>query len=204
AAWRLSEENWFNIGFINEFKIRMSYGQLGNAGVLGNYDYIPLLNVANDILIGHNGSTELQQQYVYQSQLASKNITWETVENSNIGFDLTFLDSRLTLAGDYFIKKNKDMLAAVAYPSVIGIDVGNMNVGELKTWGWEANMDWRDRKGSIGYWLSGNLADAENELIDYLGADVVRPGTVRLLQGKPVNSIFGYKTDGLFQSQEEV
>src|SRR5690554_5114461 len=205
AAWRLSEENWFNNeGFMNELKFRVSYGQLGNAGVLGNYDYIALLNTANDILIGHNGSEELQKQYTYQNQLASSNITWETVENTNLGIDLGFLKNRLTISGDYFIKNNKEMLARVAYPSVIGISVGEFNVGELKTWGWETYLGWKDRRGSFGYWFNANISDAQNELIEYLGADVVSPGTVRLLQGYPLNSVWGFKADGLFQTVEEV
>ena len=203
AAWRISEENWFNIGFISELKIRGSFGQLGNAGVLGNYDYIPLLTVANDILLGHDGGSEQQAQYVYQNQLASQNITWETVENTNIGIDLGLFDDKLVINGDYFIKKNKNMLAAVAYPSAIGIDVGNLNVGELKTWGWEANVAWRERKGSFNYWINANIADAQNELIEYLGATVIQPGTTELLEGHSINSIYGYKTDGLFQTQEE-
>ena len=205
AAWRVSEENWFNNeGIMNEFKFRVSYGQLGNAGVLGNYDYIALLNAANDVVIGHSGTEELQKRYVYQNQLASKNITWETVQNANVGVDLGFLNNRLTITGDYFVKNNKDMLARVAYPSVIGINVGNLNVGELKTWGWEAYVGWKDRRGSFSYWANANVADAQNELIEYYGADVVSPGTVRLLQGYPINSIWGFKTDGLFQSEDEV
>jgi TonB-linked SusC/RagA family outer membrane protein len=204
VAWRVNEENWFNVGVITELKIRSSFGQLGNAGVLGNYDYIPLLNIGNDILLGRSGNTELQQQYVTQNTLASKNITWETVESSNLGIDLGLFENKLTVTGDYFIKKNKNMLARVAYPSVIGIGLGNMNVGELKTWGWEASVGWRERKGPLNYWFSAHVGDAENELVEYLGADIIGAGTIRLLQGRPINSIFGYKTDGLFQTQEEV
>lgn len=201
AGWRINEENWFNIPFISQFKLRGSWGQLGNEGVLGNYSYIGLLNVNDDIILNDE---ESRTRYTHQQSLASENITWETIETSNIGVDLGFFDNKLSITGDYFVKKNKNMLARVAYPSVIGVGLPLFNVGELKTWGWEANVSWRNQTRVIDYWINANIADAQNELIDYMGADVFAEGTVRLLNGYPLNSIFGYKTDGLFQSQEEV
>ena len=204
AGWRISNESWFETNFIDELKLRGSWGRLGNAGALGNYEYIPLLTAANDMLLGKNGGTEQSAQYVHQKNLASKNITWEVVETSNIGADLGLFNNKLTVTADYFVKRNKNMLAAVAYPSVLGIGFGNQNVGELKTWGWDASVGWRENKGTISYWVSANIADAQNELVEYLGKDVVKTGTIELLEGKPVNSIYGYKTAGIFQSDSEV
>jgi TonB-linked SusC/RagA family outer membrane protein len=204
AAWRVSQEPWFPSDYINELKLRASWGQLGNAGVLGNYDYIALLSTSNDLLQGINGTVEQQASYVAQKTLASENITWETVQSSNIGIDFGFFKNKLTLSGDYFIKRNKNMLAMVEYPSVIGVGLPNLNAGELKTWGWEAQVAWKDHKGAVDYWISANIADSKNEVVSYLGATTIRPGTNRLIEGMPYNSIFGYKTDGLFQTQEEV
>lgn len=204
AAWRASEEAWFDIPVISEMKLRGSFGQLGNANAIGNYDYIPLLSVNNNMILGSNAGTEQRAQYIYQSQLASRNITWETVESSNIGLDVGLFNNKLTVEGDYYIKRNKNMLAAVAFPSTLGVGVGNQNVGELKTWGWELNVGWRDTKRSFTYWVNANIDDSQNELVEYLGATVIQPGTRRLLEGYPINSLFGYMTDGLFQTEEEV
>ncbi len=204
AAWRISEESWFDIPAVNQFKFRASFGRLGNAGALGNYDYIPLLVAEDDLVLGNDGGEDRQTRYIYQETLASENIGWETVETSNYGIDLAFFGNRLSLSGDYYIKRNKDMLARVAYPSVIGIKLSNVNVGELKTWGWEANLGWQSGKGDFSYYLNANIGDSENELVSYIGANIIDPGTTRLLEGRPVNSIWGYKNDGLFQSQEEV
>ncbi|MGH7239293.1 MAG: hypothetical protein ACREHG_04405, partial [Candidatus Saccharimonadales bacterium] len=63
AGWRISQEPWFQSNFINEFKLRASYGELGNADVLGNYNYIPLLNKNNDLLLGMDGGVEQQADY---------------------------------------------------------------------------------------------------------------------------------------------
>lgn len=204
AGWRISNESWFSSGLIDELKLRGSYGKLGNAGAIGNYEYIALLTASNQSLLGINGTTEQLAQYVDQKNLASKNITWEVVQTTNIGADIGLFNNRLTVTGDYFVKRNINMLAAVAYPSVIGIGFGNQNVGELKTWGWETSVGWRENRGTVSYWVNANLADAQNELVEYLGASVVRPGTNELLEGKAINSIYGYKTTGLFQSDSEV
>ena len=204
AGWRISNESWFDVQPIDELKVRGSWGRLGNAGALGNYDYIALLTSKNNTYLGMNGTTGQLAQYVYQNELASRNITWETVETSDIGVDVGLFKNKLTVTADYFVKRNKNMLAAVAYPSVIGINFSNQNVGEMRTWGWDASIGWREDRGTVSYWLNANIADAENELVEYLGASVVRPGTNRLLEGKPLNSIYGYRTDGLFQSDAEV
>lgn len=204
AGWRISNESWFNFSPIDELKLRGSWGRLGNAGALGSYDYTALLTSKNNTYLGMNGTTGQLAQYVYQDQLASRSITWETVETTDIGADMGLFNNRLTITADYFIKRNKNMLAAVSYPSLIGIGFSNQNVGEMKTWGWDASIGWREDRGAISYWINANMADAQNELVEYLGKSVVRPGTNALLEGKPLNSIYGYKTDGLFQSDSEV
>ena len=200
AAWRVSQESWFTPSFINEMKIRGSWGQLGNSGILGNYSYIPLLSRGDNLIFD-----TAQKNYVYQGSLASEFISWETIETSNIGLDLSFLNNKLQMTYDYFIKRNKDMLARVEYPSVIGVGVPNLNAGEMKTWGWEATVGWRENRGSFNYWISANLSDTKSELVDYLGANVIKEGNNTLLEGYPINSIFGFETaDKFFASQEEV
>ncbi len=205
AGWRISEESWFNPAFINEFKIRGSWGQLGNAGVLGDYDYIALLQRNDNFLMGYRSDAGRQRSYVYQNTLASGDISWEIIQSSNIGLDLALFDNKFSFSFDYFEKRNKNMLARVEYPSVIGLGVPNQNAGEMKTWGWETTLGWRESKENFSYYVNANLSDAQNELIDYLGATVIREGNNPLLVGHPVNSIYGYKTgDRFFQTQEEV
>ncbi len=204
AGWRMSKEPWFNLNFINELKIRGSWGQLGNAGALGNYDYIALLRRRDNFLLGYKNGA-IQRSYVYQNTLASDEITWEIIETSNIGLDIALFDNKFTFSFDYFKKENKNMLARVEYPAVIGVGVPNQNAGRLKTWGWETTFGWREVKKNFSYYINGNLSDTQNELVEYLGANVISPGTRRLLEGYPVNSVFGYKTDDhFFKTQEEV
>lgn len=201
AAWRFSEESFMQKQqVVNSAKLRLSWGQLGNGSVLGLYDYIPLLTS------GISGSSNLlfngqRTQYIYQSQLASPQKTWETVQQSNLGLDLGFFNNRLTVTADYYIKRNKNMLAALNLPNIIGINVPPLNVGELKSWGWEVDVKWRGKINKVDYRLGVNFADNQNKLVKYDGRNSIGTGgVVSLLEGYPLNSVWGYRTDGYFSS----
>ena len=193
AAWRVNEEKWFNYDPITNLKIRASWGQLGNGAVLGLYDYIATIS---------NGS-QMGDSYYYQSALASQSKTWETIETTNIGLDLGLFDNRLNFTGDYYWKYNKNMLASLQLPSLLGIGVSNANVGELKTWGWEFEAKWRDKIDKFSYQVGINISDSQNKLEKYDGKSTINAGTVGLLEGYSLNTIWGYKTDGYWASRQE-
>lgn len=199
AAWRVNEEKWFNLDWVSNLKLRMSWGQLGNGAVLGLYDYIPLITYSQkDIPASYQG-----EKWLYQSSMASEDKTWETVETTNIGLDFGLLNNRLTGSFEYYWKFNNDMLSALQLPHQIGINVPNMNVGKLKTWGWDFNINWRDQIKDFSYQIGFNISDSKNELLKYDGASVVSAGVVKLLEGYPINTIWGYQTDGFWSSREE-
>lgn len=199
AAWRMNEEKWFKVNWIDNLKLRASWGQLGNGAVLGLYDYIPL--------ISYNGSglpsTYQGEKWFYQGSMASTDKTWEVIETTNLGIDFGFLNNRLTGSFEYYWKFNNDMLSSLQLPSQIGINVPQMNVGKLKTWGWDFNIGWRDQIKDFSYQVGFNISDSQNELQEYNGASVVNEGVVRLLEGYPINTLWGYKTDGFWSSREE-
>ena len=206
GAWKLDKENFMrDIRFINAAKLRLSWGQLGNGSVLGNYDYIQLLNsgltTSNNLVF--NGA---RTQYLYIGQLVSRNKNWETVEQSNVGVDLAFLRNRLSITADYYVKYNKNMLAQLNPPSLIGVSVGSSNVGELKSWGSELDIKWRDKIGKkFEYSVGFNISDNQNKLIHYDGRNTIGTGgVIPLLEGYPLNSVWGYKTGGYFQNAQEV
>lgn len=205
AAWRISEERFMkdHLPFINNLKLRVSWGQLGNSAAIGLYDYIPLLTsgltTTNNLVF--NG---VRTQYFYQSQLSSPDITWETVQQSNIGIDIGLMKNRLTITADYYIKNNKDMLATLNVPNIIGIGTGFTNVGELKSWGSELDIKWRDKVGKLEYRLGFNISDNQNKLIHYDGKNSIGAGgVISLMEGYAMNTVWGYKTDGFFQSDAE-
>ena len=78
-----------------------------------------------------------------------------------------------------------------------------MNVGKLKTWGWDIDIKWNDRIGKLRYQIAFNISDSQNRLVEYDGADVITAGTRKLIEGYELNTIWGYKTDGYWNSKEE-
>ena len=194
AAWRLSQENFLKgITWLSNLKLRASWGQLGNGAVLGMYDYIPTINNGN----------YMGEKFFYQKNLASTDKTWETISTTNIGVDFGALNNRLTASFDYYWKVNDDMLSSLQMPHVIGIGVPNVNVGKLKTWGWDFEIAWRDKIKDFSYQVSFNLSDSQNRLEKYDGANVISEGNRALLEGYEMNTIWGYKTDGYWTSRNE-
>lgn len=193
AAWRASEEKWFKVPVISNLKVRASWGQLGNGAVLGLYDYIATINRA--ITMGTAN--------YYQSSMASVDKTWEIITSTNIGVDLALFDNKLTVTADYYWKKNDNMLADITLPHIVGISVPKGNVGTLKTWGWEFEVGYRNQWKDLSYNISVNLSDSDNELVNYTGKNTISAGSVDLLEGYPLNTIWGYKTDGFWSSREE-
>ena len=194
AAWRVNQEPWFKADFISNLKLRASWGQLGNGAILGLYDYIPTI-AQSTVYMG--------EKSYYQSQLASKDKTWETIETTNVGVDLGLFNGRLNASFDYYWKYNNDMLSSLQLPHTIGIGIPRVNVGKLKTWGWDFEIRWNDKIGDFRYQVAFNLSDSSNKLMEYDGADVITAGNVSLLEGYEMNTIWGYATDGYWTSKDE-
>lgn len=206
AGWRLAEESWFKkiLPFFNEFKIRGSWGRLGNSdginGVITNYDYIPML-VNGDVY----PFNDVRNPSYYQSILPTKNKRWEIVDTKNVGLDLALLKNRLGITADYYIRNNFNMLVTPAVPSFIGITPSSSNNGRFETRGWEIALSWNDHIGDyFSYWVKGNLSDNTNKVISYGGVQSVMAGQNYVIEGFPINTLWGYQATGLYQSQEEV
>ncbi len=201
VGWRLSEENFMqNVRLFDDLKLRASYGETGNQEVVGLYDYLQLINIGGQYPFGAGG----QIQSASLAGMVSSNRTWETLQNRNIGIDATLLNRKLSFSFDYFVKTNKNMLIPVTYPSVLGAIPPYSNSGELKTWGFETSINWKDDIGKLQYSVRALLSDAQNEVVDYGGADTYVPGLNWVREGFPLNTYFAYEFDGLIRTQAEL
>lgn len=200
-GWRITEEEFMKSQKIfSNLKLRASWGQLGNQNGLGLYDHIPQYKVS-----GYYPFANELGQWASVEKLPSEQRTWETVEMSNVALEMGFLNNRLSVTAEYFIKRNKDMLVNIEMPSVIGIDVPTGNYGELEVKGWDFSIGWQDRAGELDYSLRFNLSDQKDKLVDYgIEYNGFTAGINQKVQGYSLGSIFGYKTDGYFPSKEEV
>ena len=200
-GWRVTEEKFMKDQLIfSNLKFRASWGQLGNQNGLGLYDHIPQYVVG-----GYYPFANGLGQWASVTKLASESRTWETVEMKNIAVDMSFLNNKLTVTGEYFIKNNKDMLVAIETPSIIGIDVPTGNYGELEVKGWELSLGWADNLDEFSYSARFNLSDQQDKLVDY-GVDYKGfvSGVNKKVQGYSLGSIFGYETDGFFTNEKDL
>lgn len=204
AGWRISEESFIknNIRAISNLKIRASWGRMGNAvgGGEGNYDYIPVLFSGNALVL--NGA---RTNYFYQQQVPNIGKTWETVQSANLGLDFGFFKEKLSGAFEVYENRNINMFVRINRPSIIGVEVPQVNGGTLKSWGWETNLRWRDKVGALGYTLGLNFSDNQNKLISFNGAKLIpgNGGVQQGIEGYPLNSVWGYRTGGIFQTDAE-
>lgn len=201
VSWVISNENFMKaIPVIDLLKMRASYGELGNDR-LGNYLYISALQFA-DVLLA-NGATVEVAKTAAQRYLDVPNITWETTTSKNIGLDLAFLQNRLSLTADYFDKQTTDMLLSLSIPDISGFDDPIVNVGDMNNKGWEVALNWKDKIGNLKYSIAANAFDSKSK-IGYVGGKRLFNGNKLSEEGIEFESWYGYQSDGIFQTQDEV
>lgn len=204
GGWVISNERfWENIGaaeWANFFKVRYNYGQTGSVTGIGNYESYSTIGTGSYFFGGINEAT------MWVSGMKSTSRTWETLKSHDVGVDLGFLNNRLTASFDWFEKTNNGMFINVVYPSVLGTSAPKTNNGKLRTRGWEVEVKWRDRIGEVNYNLGFQISDAKTKLLELTNNEnVPNPGhNKNRLIGKPLDAIYCYQTDGIFQTQEEV
>ncbi|WP_346318478.1 TonB-dependent receptor [Chitinophaga sp. YIM B06452] len=202
AGWIVSQENFMQntAGWLSFLKLRASWGSLGNERI-GDYPYQALLRFENNSLF-YKGNTVQSAQSAAQWQYAIRDITWETTRSYDIGADVNFFDNRLRVTGDYFRKTTHDMLLQLEIPDYIGYDNPYQNTGKMYTKGWELQAGWYDKKGDFSYSVSVNVSDFVTKMGDLGGTEFV--GDTIKTYGSEFNEWYGYRADGLFQTQEEV
>jgi TonB-linked SusC/RagA family outer membrane protein len=208
AGWRISKESFFqNVNFINDLKLRASYGTTGNQDGIGEYDFIQKITLGGAYPFGagrQDPAATLDGMVAYKR-------TWETLINKNIGVDAAFVSNKLNFSFDYFIKRNKDMLIRVNYPSMLGATPPNSNAGELKTWGFETAIGWNDKIGDFQYSAKLILSDAQNKVVKYegentyvLGLNTLNSWNPHVREGDALDTYYGYVFDGLIRNQAEL
>jgi len=201
AGWSISEENFMkDISWLNFLKLRASYGTLGNERI-GNYPYQSLIEFSNTALF-YNGNEPVSAQSASQWQYAIRDITWEKTESYDIGVDFVALDNRLNATFDVYNKITSDMLLALQIPIYIGFDNPNQNTGKMNTKGWEFAIGWKENKDKFNYGVSFNISNFKSVMGDLGGTEFL--GDQVKMQGSEFNEWYGYLSDGLYQSQEEV
>ncbi len=205
AAWRITEESFFadlNTPF-NELKIRGSWGQTGNQTV-PLYSYYASLSQGSYSFGGQTAAT------LSQTVLADPTISWETNTQTDIGLEGALFNNRLSFSADYYKKRTTDILLALPLPVVTGFATSSQNAGTIDNKGFEFSVGYRDNSHVVKYSFSANMAINKNEVIDLKGGGPFINNSYDLdpryivKVGLPFNAHWGYKTEGYFQSQQEI
>jgi TonB-linked SusC/RagA family outer membrane protein len=201
AGWIVSSEPfWKSTEAFSYLKLRASYGTLGNERI-GNYPYQSTLSFTPGILF-FDGPNIISSTSAAQIKWAIPNITWEKTESYNIGIDAYFVNNKLSLTGDLYSKRTTNMLLALEIPSFIGFNNPDQNAGLMQIQGWDVEIGWRDKIGDINYSVSANLFDSRTYIKNLSGTAFI--GDQITAEGTEFQEWYGYKTNGLFQTQEEV
>ncbi len=203
-GWRMSSERFWEklLPIVNNAKFRFSTGSLGNQQV-SNYAYFDKISTDNVMQYTFDGLNKAY--YASISDPISSSLTWETVSTYNWGLDLSFLDSRLTLTADVYIRDTKNMLThALTLPSVFGADTPKQNCANLRTNGWEIYIGWQDKfnlaNKPFHYNIGFSIGDYKSKITKFNNPDKLISD---YYEGMTLGEIWGYKVDGLFASDEE-
>ncbi|MCU0408506.1 MAG: SusC/RagA family TonB-linked outer membrane protein, partial [Bacteroidales bacterium] len=199
-AWVLSKESFWEplSKTVNLFKIRTSFGSLGNQNV-DNYLYIERLPISTNLayIMGNE-----RPNYVGMAGSISPGLTWEKVNTKNAGIDVGFLRNRLNLTFDYFIRNTYDMLGpAESLPAVLGTSVPQSNNATLRTSGFEVSLDWKDNISDFSYGARFVLSDAVSTVTKYYNPQDLLSSPY--YEGMTLGEIWGFTTVGLFTSDAE-
>jgi len=199
AGWVVSQEDFFNIKAVDYLKIRASWGELGNDRIQASDGAITtstILTAIDDVLT--TGTT---------TSSAFSSLSWEVVEEWNIGLSSYFAGERLSLEADYFNRDTKNAVIPVNIPSVGG--TVRRNVGIIRNSGLELSLNWTDRlAGDFRYSIGGNVATLQNKVISLFGQPHIDGGSAEFRQrsivGQPVLAFFGREVAGVYQNQAEI
>lgn len=201
-GWRLSEETFFEPvkSVLNNFKIRYSYGSLGNQEV-STYAYISSMGTGQISYLVDGQRLNA----TYNPAPVANTLTWEKITTSNIGLDFSLLRDRLSVESDYYVRNTIGMLSiGQTLPDVFGAAEPKENAADLRTKGFDLSVTWRDQFSVAGkpfnYSIRGILSDYTSEITKFSNP----AGLLNTYyEGQQLGEIWGYKYDGFFKTTEE-
>ncbi len=218
VGWKIKNEKFMkDIDWLSMAKIRLGWGQVGNQNNIGYYSYNTAIQPGANYAFGNPkvaiaGVTAGIISAGYGGEFGGKpgnrSLTWESTQTTDIGVDVSFFRNKLFVTADWFFKDNVGMLMQSTVPDYLGIIGPDINGGKIANQGWEFEIGYRQYGGEFTFDLSANLTHIQTEVIaldkpnfsNYIGVEAVS----RTIQGGGIADFWGYKTDGIFRSTEEL
>ena len=201
-GWNIAREAFFEslAEKISTLKLRVSYGTLANANIYNWYPTYQTMDVkaSNGNWLINNAKPNTAEA----PKLVSSSLTWEKIKSTNIGLDVAALNNRLTGSFDYFIRKTEDMMGpGIELPAALGTNVPPTNNTDMKTYGWELQIGWRDQIGDFKYGAKLSLSDSQSKILRYGNPT----GSLsKYVEGELIGNIYGYTTIGIAKTDEEM
>ncbi|MCG6190665.1 TonB-dependent receptor [Maribellus maritimus] len=202
VGWRLSEENWWQnkLGFIDQFKLKASWGQMGN-DLVDAFQYLASYGVTTGAVLGTD-----KEYYsgLIQSNIPNPNITWEVANVFNFGWESIFLDNKMSFDVDFFYERRNNILVErnASVPEFTGLELPDENFGIVDNRGFEVLLGYYNNIGELKYKVSGNLAFARNKIVEYDEPERNVPWQV--MTGSPQGTHLLYRSMGIFRDWEQV
>lgn len=216
TGWVISNENFFSFlkDQVNLLKIRASWGQNGNQDILPFQFVSPFSFEGEEYYFGVDKTNPTVG--AYPSIIGNEFVTWETSEQLNFGIDCHLFNGSLQFAFDAYKKETKDWLIAAPNLDIHGADAAYMNGGDIKNEGFEFTANWKKSIGKFSSSLAGSFGYNKNKITRIENMQGIIEGSVineqannqlppyRAQVGYPIGYFWGFKTAGVFQTQEEI
>lgn len=212
VGWRVSEENFWKdnenlSSWFSNLKIKSSFGVLGNNNI-GNYPYQSVFTLGDDLNYVFGG---VITQGAAVTTYVDPTLKWERTQTFDVGVETAFFKNKLTFNASYFYRKTKDILyePSASYSDIFGLDISEVNTGELENKGWEFEIGYQDHVGDFSYHINGNFSIIKNKVLTLGMGNVTQTNGMvgngsDLFIDYPMNMFYGYKTDGVFLTDDEV
>lgn len=213
AAWRLSQEPFMrNVKWVNELKVRGSYGYTGNPNVAAN-SYVQAINQSFQYTFGNSSGSGGVVGGAAPSRSYNPQIRWEKNEQLDIGFDGSLFNNRLGFSLDFYQRRSKDLILYVAPPFVSGTyEAVPFNSGIMQNRGVDLSLNGKILSGPALTWNANAVVGFYKNKVISMGLSApinngfsrINGGSLRTEQGFPIGFFYGFVTDGIFQSYAEI
>lgn len=207
GAWRINREAFFHVPWVDELKIRGSFGILGNSSNIPDFEAQRELNLFPYAILGPDQTI---QPGAIQTRLVNENLKWEEKRMTNVGFDASILNNAIAITAEYYVSRTNDVLLRLPIALTTGYagDAPYANAASLQNSGIELSVSYRNNKGDFKYAITGNFTTIKNEVKELgdlgAGRSYIATGLTRTEIGRAIGEFYLLKSNGIFQTQKEI
>jgi TonB-linked SusC/RagA family outer membrane protein len=203
-GWNMKQESFLDqADFIDNLKLRASYGEVGNDRVgYRRFMYLSPVYFGSNYVFG--GSSPTPVQTLHSGELANRDVTWERAKKTNFGVDADFLNFKFGVKLDVFFESRDNILAnrAQSVPLTFGATLPVENIGKVDNHGFEAELRYKNKIGELSYFVNINYTLARNKII-FIDEPENIP-SYQMRTGHPIGQFFGYVSEGFYQTQKQI